>query len=127
MLVYRFEHPKDGLGPYTSVYANNQLWDMKLEHSQWLYEHPNPLIDMKHNIKDNECCGMNSLKNIEKWFDGYLYALKQSGFELQIYEVQEPFYKLSEKTGQVVFERESAALVKRTTEFLNHSGIAIQI
>lgn len=127
MLVYRFEHPDDGHGPYTSKHANDTLWDMKLEHSQWYYEHPSPKIDLKHDIQPEECCGMNSLKSLERWFAGYLVALKDSGFELLTYEVQDSFVKVSEKTGQVVFNRESATVVKTTTNFLSLNGSALAL
>lgn len=110
MKIYRIEHPSDGYGPYTT-YHNYDDKGMRTNHCDQS-GHPNPYVDLKLAYFEKSFhCGFNSQENLEKWFHGYLDNLGHKGFQMVIYEG--PAYKVSQRTGQTLFDRSISSLVKR--------------
>ena len=110
MKIFRIEHPSDGFGPYTT-YHNYDDKGMRAAHCDQS-SHPNPYVDLKlFYFEKSIHCGFNSQENLEKWFHGYLDNLNNNGFQMVIYEG--PAYKVSERTGQTLFDRGTSSLVKK--------------
>lgn len=113
MLVYRYEHPGDGRGPYTSMKAGGLKHAISAAHNDRQYTtHPGPWRDCGKPCNwDSNICGMVSPERLRKWFWGFNAKIKARGFVQKVYGVPKGAYRVSPRTGQVVFDREKAVVV----------------
>jgi hypothetical protein len=110
MLIYRVAHKSiatDGFpsGPYTTYGLPDEvaerLNDMRWAHSN--SSHPSPWKDPKLNaIRDHERCGFDSLEMLYEWFEGWTKFLRDSGFAVYTFEVDDSVTRVGEY-GQTVF------------------------
>lgn len=114
MIVYRYEHPKDGMGPYADPDGTRprklvQLGDKLRSQHGWCSKHPAPYTDAKMRLNwDSRVCGMTSEEGLRKWFWGFNKKLQQTGFVRKAYQVPSRYAQVSARTGQVVFNRNRA-------------------
>ncbi|NYI06093.1 hypothetical protein [Allostreptomyces psammosilenae] len=98
------EHTIDGLGcpagPYRIDPLPKALDQMGWEHAD--DDHPIPQWDPKlYTVQPSEVCGLDSLESLRAWFDGWIDALRDSGFVIGLYEVPTDKARIG-KRGQVV-------------------------
>lgn len=115
MLVWRYEHPSDGLGPYV---LSTDGWgetvkDLKRRKLSALlrdkhgcsYKHPGPYSDgLVPPNWDSRVCGCASLEALRKWFWGFNKKLLEAGYEVRVYETKRPV-RVSTRTKQTVFNK----------------------
>jgi hypothetical protein len=100
MLVYRFEHPDTGQGPYQfDGEGADELDDMRWSHQD--FEHMAPWMDDRlGGIDSYEVCGCDSPESLLAWFDGWIDELAEVGFMISVRYTEAA--RLGEN-GQVVF------------------------
>ena len=101
MIVYRLAHPKSALfgiprGPYAftpygmaSEDDLDAIDDMTAAHNDDRAAHPGPHQDDGLDDRPNswEFCGFATLRDLTRWFEGYLRPLGRAGFRLYVYDV----------------------------------------
>ena len=127
MIVYRLAHPashayvsKVPLGPYAFVpygYASDDDLDaieaMAAAHNVDHGYHPGPHQDDGLDDRPNswEFCGFATLRDLTRWFEGYLRPLGRAGFRLYMYDV--PPSKVRVGRRQVLADLSSLAPLQR--------------
>lgn len=124
MLVYRYEHPKDCKGPYTSSAAGELKHNIAARHNEQQYTtHPGPWRDCGRSCNwDSFICGMASPEGLRKWFWGFNVKIKARGFVQKVYRVPDGLAHVSPRTGQVVFNRMKARVVPATPTTTTEGG-----
>jgi hypothetical protein len=115
MLVYRIEHPEDGLGPYRSVFSNtNKLLNMNAKHGV-SSKHPVSCKDVYNKPSPDEnfigYCGFDCVFALKSWFRGYRKEMAREGFKMFVYDSSVDLTWISEVTRQVIFVKENADLL----------------
>ncbi len=111
ILIYRIEHPKDKMGPYTSDHVSLEVDEMKMHHCASHVDHPSPKKEFGDYPSIEFIFAMNNRKNLKKWFDGYLPDIAKCGFEVKVYKINRKDCSIG-KSGQVMFDRQFAAFIK---------------
>lgn len=109
MLVYRVEHKRTKLGPYS---GQHRMHGMGYAHCD--EKHPSPwedTIPVRRFIdRHNEVVhGFDSLSKLHEWFDGWANKMANKGFVVRVYEVPLGSYR---RGKQVLFLRDKATWVK---------------
>ncbi len=99
MLVYRIEHPSDGIGPYSSRNGQDteELRDWLNGDSAELHRAhdprstPHPLVSEIDDFRIGFLCGCESIEKLRDWFRGFLDSLHDCGFVVVTYEVPEEY------------------------------------
>lgn len=91
MIVYRVEHKETGEGPYRGLHnikaiytahnddAHPTIWEDVWDSREVMVA----LIDLGEAL-----CGFRSLKDLRKWFKGFLRLLKKHDFVIRAYETE---------------------------------------
>lgn len=112
MLVYRIATETDGkkypIGPYQWG-GGEDLDYMCQVHTD--SKHPTPNRDGLGWMEGHEFCGFKSMRSLNRWFNGFHEVLRNEGFKLYIYEVEQQFVRIGRR--QVVFSLDYAKLVER--------------
>lgn len=104
MEFYRYEHPVDFKGPYTSrghhtrkSCIQNGIYKMQKSHiyGKGMASHPSPQHDIPdigwdgHYYKGDCLYGAKDLPTLRQWFSGFNKKLLRAGFNVVKYEVDE--------------------------------------
>lgn len=105
MIVYRYEHPSDRLGPYRWHHAKKtpalgRMTDAHSDPDDW--DHPGPLADLDHYPPQTHAYGFATKADADRWFLGWETALAFGGFRLVTYDV--PDDHVIRGTYQVAFD-----------------------
>lgn len=72
MNIFRVQHMKTGLGPYTNNnkpgYFYQEIQNMMDKHNFDIEKWPSPVREMLHYVEPGELCGFLSLKQLGEWF-----------------------------------------------------------
>lgn len=112
MLVYRVEHPSNGLGPYHPDTVFAQRNDMCDDHNFGFRRKSDPFEDVGRHFRPGiHVCALSTIKALTAWFDGWLRPLHTQGFVISVYDTFDDV-KVSRATGQCVFDKERATLIQ---------------
>ena len=112
MLVYRVEHPSNGLGPYHPDTLFIQRADLCDDHNFGRHKKADPLEDIGRHFKPGKhVCALSTIERLTAWFDGWLRPLHAQGFVISVYDTFEDV-KVSQATGQCVFDKTQATLIQ---------------
>lgn len=109
MIVYRVEHKETGKGPYRGLQSVNAICTAHCASSHpTLWEEIWDSRELMVTLADYETglCGFRSLRDLRKWFKGFLRLLKKHNFVIRAYETET--YAVGKK--QVFFVPERAYL-----------------
>lgn len=98
MIVYRYEHPKKGTGPYW----NEALPEMRRAHNN-SRKHPAPHWEGLRMPTRRDRAAMPSMKDLRRWFWGYNQKLKALGYVVRAYKVPDDV-PLGRRSKQAVFD-----------------------
>jgi hypothetical protein len=99
-IVYRVEHPSDHIGPYNhrDWRDNDRLADA---HTDDFTNHPAPYWEFGYNMSaDLDFSGFRDMRQMFRWFGGWLPVMINSGFRVAVYRDVEI---VAESSRQVVF------------------------
>lgn len=111
MLVYRYEHPENGFGPY----RDSDLMELMNVHN-YSEEHPTPLED-KFPLTVDHYFGFASLNALISWFDGFHTEIMAKGFKIFVYEIGKRDVIIGKSGKQLIFVKQFAKL-KKILDFL---------
>ena len=103
--VYRVEHPSDHIGPYNHKWPHGD--NLLFNHSDDYKNHPAVYLDMEYAMDDDDRCGFRDMRQMFRWFGGWMPVMIRNGFRVAVYRDVEI---LDESPLQVVFrisERET--------------------
>jgi len=111
MIVYRVEHKETGKGPYRGLHGINAIYTAHNDDAHptiWedIWDSRETMIALVDLYDVDSLCGFRSLRDLRKWFKGFLRLLKKHNFVIRAYETET--YAVGKK--QVYFVPERAFL-----------------
>lgn len=109
MIVYRIEHPANGVEPYNNKLADCSL-DMRDEHCDKY--HPGKRDEFPEQwLDDSYYCAFTSIELLRRWFEGWLADLADRGFVVAEYRVNDTDVLVA--TYQCIFVKANAAKIRQ--------------
>lgn len=119
MRVYRIEHKKNGLGPYSHRTANYDPHEIGMAHTgvnvEGVREHPGSYYDeltAGENFLDTRV-GCSTMELLVDWFDGWLLRLNEADFICCVYEIDKSFVVMGKSGKQLIFDHYRSQRIER--------------
>ena len=124
MKIYRVEHYKSGLGPYSHAYSSYSTCILGFC-GQWAENairlgeshsveltHPSPSQDgLFKPLGEVRICGLLLMSRVSEWFDGWGVRLSNNGFYVVEYNCPSSFVDSSVRSSQCIFSLDHAKVV----------------